>query len=918
MTIALRSSANVVNGTAGTSVTVALPAGTIGTDVLVAFVAQTGTGTISTPAGWTLIGSQVGATNVTVAAFWRTGAVAGTTWTLGASVRNWGWVGAYTGVDASAPVISGAATGYPSAGTVFDGPAQTRPPFARLLSAVGAVRAASGTGTTWTELSGELFDATTNGGAGIDITGAVSDSPVGGFDEFSASQTQTQAVAWTVMLQAAFVGLNLALPILIRIEAAFGANPDGDPAAWTWTDISQYAFNEQVPITKGRGDWSGNANPSEIRFALLNGDGRFTPDNPTSPYYPNITRNLPIRVSLPYGYNPPTERATAFARSWRLSFDGSKDNPIVRVICKGRTSRAQRGSRSLQSAMRRSVSSSARLSTPVAPRAYWPLEDGSSSTSAASAVGGAPMSVALITFAGDSTLTGSAAVPTIQSGGQMVGPVLAYAATGQWCVLWAMKLPVAYTASGVGLIWIHTTGTAPLWRIDITPAVPDTIGIRAFDATGAQVLANDIAMVEADFYGTWMLFSLGVKQNGANIDYTMSFASPAAATTISGTLNAFTHGNVANVEVVTGPGLAGDSIGHIAVYTDPAFDNFFDPIYIAGALNGYAGETTTTRFQRLCIEEGIPNTSQSAGSQFLTLGPQPIGSVLNALGEAESVDDGLIHDGGIGGALVFNTRSARQNAAVAMTLNSALFQVPSDFSAIFDDAEIANDVTASRTGGSSARYVASSNVIAEGTYEDPLSLNLQDDSQLRNVAGWRANRGTAPGMRYPQLSFDLHANPQLVRAWLACGVGSRVKVTGLPSAHGPSDVDVFIEGYTETLDAFTWTVVANCSPARPFDVFVLEGTGNTGRLDSGSSTLNGGVSTTATSLSVATATGDPLWTTGAVTFDIEIAGERLSVTNIAGSTSPQTFTVTRSVNGVVKAQANLAQVKLWHASVLAL
>jgi hypothetical protein len=53
-------------------------------------------------------------------------------------------------------------------------------------------------------------------------------------------------------------------------------------------------------------------------------------------------------------------------------------------------------------------------------------------------------------------------------------------------------------------------------------------------------------------------------------------------------------------------------------------------------------------------------------------------------------------------------------------------------------------------------------------------------------------------------------------------------------------------------------------------------------------------------------------------FDVRIGGEVLTVTRVAGGTSPQTFTVTRSVNGVVKAQPTGTNVELAHPSYFAL
>ncbi|WP_084965251.1 carbohydrate binding domain-containing protein [Thermoactinospora rubra] len=81
------------------------------------------------------------------------------------------------------------------------------------------------------------------------------------------------------------------------------------------------------------------------------------------------------------------------------------------------------------------------------------------------------------------------------------------------------------------------------------------------------------------------------------------------------------------------------------------------------------------------------------------------------------------------------------------------------------------------------------------------------------------------------------------------------------------------------------------------------------------STLAAGINTTATSLSVATSAG-PLWTTDdeEFPFDLMIGGERMTVLDISGSSSPQTFTVIRSVNGVVKSHSSGAQVQLFRVS----
>src|SRR5262249_23511268 len=112
-----------------------------------------------------------------------------------------------------------------------------------------------------------------------------------------------------------------------------------------------------------------------------------------------------------------------------------------------------------------------------------------------------------------------------------------------------------------------------------------------------------------------------------------------------------------------------------------------------------------------------------------------------------------------------------------------------------------------------------------------------------------------------------------------------------------------VRGYTETLNsAYMHAVSFSCQPAEPWRVLVLDDA-DYGRADSDYSTLDSAVTATATTLSVAVEAGRALWTIDPADFplDVEVAGERITVTGITGATSPQAFTVTRSVNGVATA-----------------
>lgn len=102
-----------------------------------------------------------------------------------------------------------------------------------------------------------------------------------------------------------------------------------------WTDISSYVkYENRISITRGRSsEGSRGLEQSTCSMTLLNHDGRFSPRNPSSPYYGVLGRNTPIRVSLaaPDSY---LDLTAAQARAITTFIPGSVDiaaNMDVRV-----------------------------------------------------------------------------------------------------------------------------------------------------------------------------------------------------------------------------------------------------------------------------------------------------------------------------------------------------------------------------------------------------------------------------------------------------------------------------------------------------------------------------------------------------------------------------------------------------------
>jgi hypothetical protein len=145
--------------------------------------------------------------------------------------------------------------------------------------------------------------------------------------------------------------------------------------------------------------------------------------------------------------------------------------------------------------------------------------------------------------------------------------------------------------------------------------------------------------------------------------------------------------------------------------------------------------------------------------------------------------------------------------------------------------------------------------------------------------------GNQPSMRYLSLPFNLRRNPSLIESWFNSSIGSRMQATNMVAAHGPSDPDGIIVGWTETIRRDNWIVAPVLAPARPYDVPVMEsGDETTWRLDTAGSEIATAATSGASSLLVAT-TGETLWTTDGANYptDFDVNGERVTVSAVASS-----------------------------------
>ena len=589
-----------------------------------------------------------------------------------------------------------------------------------------------------------------------------------------------------------------------------------------------------------------------------------------------------------------------------VSWDPTARDSTVSISASGVFRQMQQGTGPPLSAAIRAMTSRFRPH----PVEFWPMEDPAGSVSLASQVGGTPMSYSGLSLASYAGALGCGSLPTYGAVGYSTGPVPLVVGATQWAIRAIIKVDTTPSVNSQLLAWSTTSGIR--WSLVIDTG--NGMTLRGTDSTGSL---GSVAVSWSQFYGKPMYVVINAQQSGSDISYSLqgfdilanTFFAPFTGTLTTqsvGWPQQMTTGNSAN-------GFTG-SIGETAVYSDINGGQF------SGAFGGWIGNTATNRIAGVCADAQIPvSVADDTTGKVSTLGPQPMLNTLGLIQDAATVDGGILYERGFGA--FYLARYERYNRPVDLTLNHSLKQLY-DLKPTDDDQTSRNYVVVSRPNGSRAVASNPAHIAKFQLYDEGITLNLQLDSDLLYQAGWRVNLGTVDDIRVGQLTINFAANPELLTAWKRCWTGSRIQILNPPPELGVPLLDLQIEGWTETIDPGegSWMVTLNLTSALPWQVFELEAAGNASRQDTDDSTLSVGVTASATTLSVATVAGSPLWTTagGDVPFDVEVDGERITVTAVTGSSSPQSFTVVRGVNGTAIAHSSGAQVSLWQPGVIAL
>ena len=469
----------------------------------------------------------------------------------------------------------------------------------------------------------------------------------------------------------------------------------------SWTDITQFVMlrNDVQIGGMGRTDWTSTLQAATLKLTLKN-DGRFTPKLAAGAYFPNITRNTQIRVSV----NAASVTAVAYSgyrfwgevAEWPPAWNVAGRDVHVDITANGIWRRMSQLQTSLGSAYTRY--NSLTLTGTSAPRCYWPCEDGAGSGSLVaydSVAGTANATQSWTTGTGLSLAActdfkGSDGIPqlnaalitcTVPAGGTATNNVTRF----------LLSVPAAGDSASGTVNWdlaeINSAGTVAKFEVLLMTTGHLRMYLRN---SGGTVLAT--ADTTTNVQGHPYLVSCELTPSGGNVAFALRLIAPGAAgitESMTGTITTASVGQVSSVRFSRGNTLMDTAVGHLSV----TYGAVPSMVSAAAALGGYVGEKAMDRFTRICGEMGIAAETIGTASTTAAMGPQVDDTLTNVLQSVEDADMGLLFESRTQFGLGYRALTSMANQAAAATISYTAGILDPSLAPVYDDSLTRNNVT---------------------------------------------------------------------------------------------------------------------------------------------------------------------------------------------------------------------------------
>lgn len=639
--------------------------------------------------------------------------------------------------------------------------------------------------------------------------------------------------------------------------------------------------------------------------------------------------------------------------SWPQSRDETGRDQTVRITIGGPKRRLTVSKTLARSALYNYFMVDAPTGGGPQPHAYFPLEDGAQAAaeSVLEATGGLSdldfvpshlsPTVSKVTWGGDTTRPGAKQAATVTGGGHLIAELSPPTGETRWGAIWQYK--PNYNDGAHAVLGTLAAPNAPIYlTLDI---VADTTVLKfRLDGGGATVpdiLTHDFGTKEE--VEQWHTIQIEAAQSGADVTFVL---------TVDGedvdnhTQAGFTLRGLHTVELSSTVGASGNTgIGHLVVYgTDIANVNSAE---VDLAARGNPGELPVYRAKRIAEEYGYeydwigtggvlgtPSGGSPAVGDGKPMGAQRVVNLRDLLDDAEQVDGGLLYEQRSISGFQFRTLQSMFSRSSRLTLDMGTSKhlspplIPTS-----DDRNVTNQFTARRADGGEYMHSLDSGAMSTlapdeggiGLMDGSDTYNVENDTALPDMASYQVARGTIDQERYPAVTVELHRSAVyntsgLVAKLRDLDVGDQITLSGMESNGIYDDRDVIVLGYTGQLDRFRHTLKLVTTPAELLRVWTPGSTTSSAsefaRADSDHTTIDEDLTTTETDVTIRVATDKAFWVNSVshpnnFPFSVMCGGEEMTVTaGTAPAGQNQTWTVTRSVNGVVKTHSTGAKISL--------
>lgn len=673
---------------------------------------------------------------------------------------------------------------------------------------------------------------------------------------------------------------------------------DGD-----WQNVSADVHEPAATkVTRG-GTQFGDIRPSSIEWTFLDPAGAWVPGNPMSPLYGKVGRATPCRVTIDGQIRCHAEAAIFTPQTE----PGKKDKTALRAD--GILARIASWTEPLRSPMYRAIS---RRSTSIG---HWPMEEGREATALSNTVAGGQAGTAIGMQFGDDGPDGATAAAQFTNAdntSRIGGNFATASTTAGWQIAWSTKLPAVPASITYQQVLSWKTSNGYRWTVDVNQ---DTYRFRVTDGDGA--LLEETITLHSPGFGPpneWITFRMKASASGGTVSAEFAWYRQGQSTNygITGTFTG-TVGRLLSWTMNGNAYMLDALVSHVFGVTGVTDDLLTDAA--RNAFNGHVGEVAGERYFRLLEEEGIFPSLVGDTADTMPMGRQVAGTLSAQLQEIADTDRALIYDARFSQVPEMRTRvDMYRQTAVAFTWPD---DIAPPFSERYDYVGVANRVTASQRDGGEATAALESGPMSVqpapdgiGEKRGGVDVNVADEAVLPDIAGWELANGTLPGARFPQVTINLDARPDLEAKVEDVNLGDRITIDGFRF----DQLDLIVIGIEETVRQKSRRVTFTCVPGSVF-AQVGEYDDSAQRYDSASTTLKTDVTSSATALTFRTADINDLWSTTEEPYDVVIAGERIRVTSMGAAalvsgSYDQAATVTRGINGVTKSLSAGAEIHI--------